>query len=140
MRDVSLENIVCVPGGSSLDEHFEAAKILLLPSLWHESGSRSLLEACSQGVPVVASDRGGTPELLGKGGLTLPIDSALDGRDWAMPSQTCVALWADVIERLMTDSDFYKVRQTAALKRWQAYKMSASTLRLKRQIEGLKTS
>lgn len=40
--DAGLENIVCVPGGESLDDHFEAAKILLLPSLWHESGSRSL--------------------------------------------------------------------------------------------------
>ncbi|MEH6726442.1 MAG: glycosyltransferase [Hyphomicrobiales bacterium] len=137
LSGASLENIICVPGGSSLDAHFEAAKILLLPSLWNESGSRSLLEACSHGVPVIASDRGGTPELLGKGGMTLPIDPALDGRDWAMPSQETVALWADAIERLMTDSDFYKVRQTAALKRWRAYKMSASTLRMKRQIERL---
>lgn len=137
LSDASLENIVCVPGGQSLDDHFEAAKVLLLPSLWHESGSRSLLEACAHGVPVVASDRGGTPELLGKGGLTLPIDSGLDGRDWTAPSQKTVDIWTDVIERLMTDSDYYKVRQTAALKRWRAYKIKSSSTRMKRQIERL---
>lgn len=137
MGDASLENILCVPGEQSLEDQFEAAKILLLPSLWHESGSRSLLEACAHGLPVVASDRGGTPELLGGGGLTLPIDPALDGRDWSMPRQSTIDAWADMIERLMTDPNFYKIRQAAALKRWRAYKIKSSTTRMRRQIERL---
>lgn len=65
------------------------------------------------------------------------MDPALDGRDWATPSQTTVDIWTNMIERLMTDSDYYKVRQTAALKRWRAYKIKSSTTRIKRQMERL---
>lgn len=121
MGEISLENILCVPGEQSLEDQFEAAKILLLPSLWRESGSRSVLEACAHGLPVVASDRGGTPELLGG----------------AMPHPSTIDAWSDMIERLMTDSNFYRIRQAAALKRWRAYKIKSSTRRMIRQIERL---
>ncbi len=131
------ENIVCVPADQWLDNHFEAAKVLLLPSLWHESGSRMLLEACAHGLPIIASNRGETSELLGTGGLTLPIDPALDGRDWSMPNQSTIVEWADVVERLMADPDYCNIRQAAALKRWRAFKIKPSTNRMKRRIEHL---
>lgn len=38
--------------------------VLIVPSLWHEPLSRSAIEAQSSGVPVIASRRGGLPEIV----------------------------------------------------------------------------
>jgi glycosyltransferase involved in cell wall biosynthesis len=40
------------------------ARALLLPSLWYEAQPRIILEAYASGVPVIASDIGGLPELV----------------------------------------------------------------------------
>ncbi len=47
-------------------ELFKDIDILLLPSLWHESGSRLICEAYSYGKPVIGFNTGGTAELIGK--------------------------------------------------------------------------
>ncbi len=47
-------------------ELFKDIDILLLPSLWHESGSRLICEAYSYGIPVIGFNTGGTSELIGK--------------------------------------------------------------------------
>ena len=47
-------------------ELFKDIDILLLPSLWHESGSRLIYEAYAYGIPVIAFNTGGTAELIGK--------------------------------------------------------------------------
>ena len=47
-------------------ELFRDIDILLLPSLWHESGSRLIYEAYAYGIPVIGFNTGGTAELIGK--------------------------------------------------------------------------
>ena len=56
-----------------------SADYLVLPSLWPENCSMAVLEAMRHGVPVLASDTGGTPELVrdGKEGYLMDISSAL---------------------------------------------------------------
>ena len=46
---------------------------VLLPSLWHESGARVIVEAQVNGIPVLASDTGGSAELIGRGGRVFPV-------------------------------------------------------------------
>lgn len=48
-----------------------ASRIMVLPSLWHEVYPYALLEAQAQGKPVIASCRGGIPEIIedGKSGV-----------------------------------------------------------------------
>jgi glycosyltransferase involved in cell wall biosynthesis len=52
------------------DEFVRHAAVLLLPSL-HEGFGRTALEAMSAGVPVIASNRGAIPEVVGEAGLLL---------------------------------------------------------------------
>jgi glycosyltransferase involved in cell wall biosynthesis len=62
------------------------AAVALAPSRWEEPCPYSVLEALAAGVPVLAADRGGLPELVGED-ATLP---ATDQRAW---SESLKELW-----------------------------------------------
>ena len=64
------------------------AAVVLAPSRWEEPCPYSVLEALAAGVPVLASDRGGLPELVGS-------DAALPARDPAAWADALSALWRD---------------------------------------------
>ena len=74
-------------------EILRAVDLLLVPS-WEEPFGRTIIEAMASGVPVVATDIGGPPEILGQDedrcGLVLP------------PRQPEV--WAGAIQDLLADS------------------------------------
>ena len=57
---------------------FEAADIYCQPSLWQEASPLAVLEAMSFGLPVVASNTGGLPELVEEGitGYLVPAGSS----------------------------------------------------------------
>ncbi|WP_269615694.1 glycosyltransferase [Prochlorococcus marinus] len=60
------KNIIFKDSVYDVDLLFKGVHLLLLPSLWHESGSRLIYEAYARGIPVMAFNTGGTPELIGK--------------------------------------------------------------------------
>ncbi|MBV8713245.1 MAG: glycosyltransferase family 4 protein [Solirubrobacterales bacterium] len=64
------------------------AAVVLAPSRWEEPFPYSVLEALGAGVPVLASDRGGLPELVGE-------DAVLPARDQAVWSNALSELWHD---------------------------------------------
>ncbi|MDC0383189.1 glycosyltransferase [Schleiferiaceae bacterium] len=47
-------------------EFFQKIDVLLNPAIWHEPFPRTLIEAYSFGVPVIASNKGGTPEAVNR--------------------------------------------------------------------------
>lgn len=55
-------------------EAVRASRAVVLPSEWYENAPLSALEAMASGVPVVAADLGGLPEIVrdGKTGVTFP--------------------------------------------------------------------
>lgn len=53
--------------GRELFEYVAKAKAVIVPSEWDEPLPRVILEAYSQGTPVIGSHRGGIPELIVKG-------------------------------------------------------------------------
>lgn len=57
---------------------YERSHVLLVPSRWNEAWGRVVTEAQLNGIPVVASDRGGLPESVGEGGSCVDLDN--DGR------------------------------------------------------------
>ncbi len=77
----NLENKVKMFGfksGDELKKFVAEAKCIILPSEWYENGPYAIMEAMSQGKPVIVSEYGGLPEIVdnGKTGfICKPFDS-----------------------------------------------------------------
>jgi glycosyltransferase involved in cell wall biosynthesis len=54
--------------GEALSRALASARMLVVPSLWHENFPYVIFQAFDAGLPVLGSRRGGIPELLGEGG------------------------------------------------------------------------
>ncbi len=85
----SLPNVTLLAPVEDMRKVYGLTSILLLPSRWLESWSRVIGEAQANGIPVIASNRGASPQSVGEGGVIL---------DYGKPD-----LWASVIRMLYRD-------------------------------------
>jgi len=96
-------------------------RICLVPSVgW---GGRGLVaaEAMLNGIPVVASDRGALPEVLGEAGVVLGLPGRLTPATRLLPTAGEVAPWVEAILRLWDDAGHYEEHRRRALaeaRRW----------------------
>ncbi len=97
---------------------FSRTKILLLPSLWHESGSRTAIEALSLGIPVLASNHGGQPEHLGAGATLINVPAELRQNPRLIPPSSAALPWVAMLADLCRDTEFYREKSEAALAQW----------------------
>ena len=96
-------------------------RVCLLPSLWWENQPLVAVEALSNGIPVIASDRGGLPETLGDAGIVLPLPDRLTPATRTLPTAEEVAPWVEAIVRLWDDpglADEHRRRAREEAKRW----------------------
>jgi glycosyltransferase involved in cell wall biosynthesis len=100
---------------------FAATKVLLVPSLWHDSGPRVTVEALSYGIPVVAADRGGIAELVGDAGTVIAPPAPLIDDHWLVPPITEAIPWVEILRQLLTDRLLYEQFHQAALAQWQKH-------------------
>lgn len=80
-RAAQLGNIEWQPPTRDMRDIFAQSRVLLMPSVWEESFGRTALEAQLNGLPVLASNRGHLPELVGEAGLVLAPDAPVQA--WA---------------------------------------------------------
>ena len=81
-----LENRIILTGHiphSKMDDIYNDSFVIIIPSIGFENCSMVILESMARGIPVIASDSGGNPELIenGKTGLIFQrgnIESLLD--------------------------------------------------------------
>jgi glycosyltransferase involved in cell wall biosynthesis len=71
-----LTNVTLTPNARDMRKIYGRARTLLVPSLWWESGARVVMEAMINGIPVLCSDSGGLPEMMGDGGIVLEFSKA----------------------------------------------------------------
>ncbi len=90
---------------------FEGASLLVVPS-WHEGFGLPALEAMALGVPVVTSNRGALPEVVGDAGLLVAPDQP--------------GAIADAIRRMLGDEGLAQTCVTRGLARVAALSWSAS--------------
>lgn len=74
--------------GPALTRVRHAAAAVLVPSRWEEACPMAVVEALADGVPVLASDLGGLPELVGE-------EAVVPARDEAAWAAALAELWAD---------------------------------------------
>jgi glycosyltransferase involved in cell wall biosynthesis len=64
----SLQNVTVTKNTTDMRPIYARAKLILVPSLWWESFPRVAIEAMMNGIPAIATDRGGLPEIIGNAG------------------------------------------------------------------------
>ena len=70
-----LQNVIATPNTPDMKAIYAQARVLLVPSLGWESGPAVAVEAMANGIPVIASNVGGLPEVLGTSGQVVDIPS-----------------------------------------------------------------
>jgi glycosyltransferase involved in cell wall biosynthesis len=58
---------------------YDSVDVTVVPSLWHEPLARVIFESFAHGVPVLASSRGGSPELVVPGRTGWLFDPSEEG-------------------------------------------------------------
>ena len=102
-------------GDEARERLYAGARALVMPSL-DEGFGIPALEAMSAGVPVIASNRGSLPEVIGSGGTLLdPMDA--DG-------------FAAAMARIAEDEAWARAQGAAGLERAQAFTWDAAARRL----------
>ena len=96
------ENLEYLGHLNDMRRFYEKIDLLLVPSIVEESFSRVIMEAATNGIPVIANKVGGIPEALGDSGILMDID--LSGFDL----RKIVKCYAERIERLLEDKAAYR--------------------------------
>ena len=96
--------------------------VLLVPSQCDDASPRVVLEAHANGIPVVASDAGGIPEVSGGASVLLPRDAS--PARWAAAVERCLA---DPVARAVAAD---RSRRNAARPEWGADAVVDAFLRL----------
>ena len=102
-------------------DFYRVSRAVLMPSLWLENGAMVAREAMANGIPVLASDRGGLPETLGDSGFVFAVPARCTPEGGAVPTAAEVAPWVAAVERLWDDPVWeaaQRERALAASRRW----------------------
>jgi glycosyltransferase involved in cell wall biosynthesis len=134
-----LSNVIVTPSTRDMRPVYGRARLLLTPSLWYESGARVVGEALLNGIPVIATDNGGLPDLLGGSGHLLRLPSSLHQAPYnKLPDQNTLNRICDLIARHFDDSAWYTTLcEQAHIAGRQRHSMDASTQRLSMALNQL---
>lgn len=110
-----LQQVTVLPKQVQMGPVYAQTRILLVPSFWFEAAGRVLLEGNANGIPVLATNRGGIPETLGGAGKLLPIPERCASDHLAVPSDAEVQPWWDELLKLWRDDAYYETCAKRAL-------------------------
>lgn len=95
-------------------QFYRLTRTVVVPSVWRESFGRVAAEAMLNGIPVVASDRGALPEVVGSGGVCLPIPAHVTPDTRTPPLAEDVRPWVDAVLKVWDDPTAYAASSAAA--------------------------
>jgi glycosyltransferase involved in cell wall biosynthesis len=111
-----LPNLYIMPTTPNPRNFYAVTKMLLMPSLLEPAGLVAM-EAMFNGIPVLAGNRGGLPEIVGEAGYLLDIPECCIGESPRSPAAEEVEPWVDTIVRLWDDPGLYARYSQAARQR-----------------------
>jgi glycosyltransferase involved in cell wall biosynthesis len=93
---------------------YRVSRLVVMPSVWRESFGRVAVEAMFNGIPVIASDRGALPEVIGSCGRCLPIPEHITPETGTPPTPDEVNPWVEAIIALWDDATQYAAASASA--------------------------
>lgn len=101
-------NVKVIGHQANMRPVYASTRALILPSLWHESGARVIAEAQINSIPIIASNTGGSAELIGRGGKVFDIpELAREKRGEVHVSESDLRPWLEEIKRIWSDETYY---------------------------------
>ena len=88
-------------------DFYRVTKVVPVPSLSLESFGCVAAEVMINGIPVVGSNRGALPEVIGDAGLTLEIPAQYTPETRITSTPDEVEEWGNTIINLWDDAEFY---------------------------------
>ena len=114
-------NLSKMPNTPDPRKFYAATRLLLMPSLWNESFGLVAAEAMLNAIPVLASDRGALPEIIGDAGFLWPIPDRYTPSTTATATAEEVEPWVETVIRLWDDPNRYRRWSEAAHRRAQRW-------------------
>jgi len=114
-------NIEHLPARETMREVYAQTALLVVPTTDDETFGRVVVEAQLNGIPVLASDRGALPNVVGSGGQVLDVEAALDD-------------WVAAVDAL-TDPGRYREHSQAALRNAARFDFPESIRHFARLVE-----
>ena len=111
-----IKNLRIVPNPADPRQFYGITRILLMPSLL-ESAGLVAMEAMSNGIPVIGSNRGGLRETISDAGLVLDIPAHCTPETRDLPTGEEVQPWVEAVIRLWDDAAEYERWSRAARER-----------------------
>lgn len=99
--------IMAAPPVAKPAEFLALTRALLVPSVWEEPFGRVAAEAMINGIPALVSNRGALPDVVGGGGLVLPIPESFTKASTTLPAESVLQPWFDAVCRLWDDAAYY---------------------------------
>jgi glycosyltransferase involved in cell wall biosynthesis len=138
LKATDFKNVVIIGHQHDMRRVYEVTRALLLPSLWHESGARVIAEAQLNGIPVLASDTGGSGELIEDGGKVIPISQEIrEKKIEILAKEVDLEPWLDEIHKIWTDADHYQSLSALATLSSKKFEIDSS---IERMIKALRPS
>src|SRR4029077_5728889 len=139
------ENVSILEPVDDIDELLRRTRVLLVPSVWAEARSRIVVEAMVRGVPVIASDIGGIPEVKLGVPYLVPVNPivrykpAVDENmaPVAQVPEQDVGPWQTALERLLTDRDHYERLSEQSRAAGLEYARNLSVEPFEKYLEGI---
>jgi glycosyltransferase involved in cell wall biosynthesis len=102
------QNVTVLGHQTDMRPIFASTRALLVPSLWHESGARVIAEAHINGIPVLASDTGGSAELVGRGGVLFKLpEEVMEKKLEVVIDEQSLRPWLTEIHKIWHDQSYY---------------------------------
>lgn len=125
LKGHKFKNLQLLPLQKNIKNVYAVTKVLLMPSLWFESGGRCSAEAVFNQIPVLSSKSGGIPEAFVGAGISLEAPEHCQQDYYSLPSDQEIQPWVDAL-RTMLSTDWSKQLQNAQ----KMHQPRTSTLRL----------
>ena len=110
-----LPNLHHMPATTDPRKFLSTTRAFLAPSLWLETFMRVPAEGLFNGIPSLASRRGGIPETLGDSGFLFDVPPRYTPDSRCPPSADEVRPWVQTIIRLWDDQRFYQEQSNRCL-------------------------